>query len=290
MTSGAKMPQGTADTTGGKDGHNAAEGAEDSSPQPQARHGHGRRRRKMAPQWPQQAKRPAVETLGALYEVQPGIRAAAEPPPAAAEGADGEARRRSPRTASEEQEDDPEERTVRLLVTWSAKAIQLDVRPTETISQLKGQLAGLTNVLPKRQKLIGLVKGKLPVRAECRVADDVVLGSLSLKDGHNILMMGTAEADILDPDLLDLPEVLNDFDIDYADAHENYLNDQKNRMKLTEVIKKVRECCRNGAGAVPATRCSNSTDKILKTEIQLIHPPRDGTKLSSAMANVFVVS
>nr|KAJ3413603.1 hypothetical protein HK105_002034 [Polyrhizophydium stewartii] len=54
------------------------------------------------------------------------------------------------------------------------------------MGQLKRLLEDETHVHPTRQKLLGLVKGKLP-------ADDVPLRSLELKDPHPFIMMGTAQ-------------------------------------------------------------------------------------------------
>ncbi|ORX85499.1 HAD-superfamily subfamily IIID h [Basidiobolus meristosporus CBS 931.73] len=95
--------------------------------------------------------------------------------------------------------------------------------------------AHLTQVKPKRQKIIGLVKGKLPL-------DDIVLGSLQLKDNHTFIMMGTPEENILkDPSELDLPEVINDLDYDYIpEDDDTYKNDKENKAKLMETISKAK--------------------------------------------------
>lgn len=67
-----------------------------------------------------------------------------------------------------------------------------------------------TGVLPDRQKLLGLkYKGKVP-------DDTVKIGDLNLKKGTKIMMMGTREEEItkVSEPPEDMPEVLNDFDIE----------------------------------------------------------------------------
>lgn len=89
-----------------------------------------------------------------------------------------------------------------------------------TVLELKEMLSDLTQILPKRQKLIGLaaISGK--------VADDMPLSMLKTKKtkladktviGMTFILMGTPEEHILvDPmDRDDLPEVIDDFDLDF---------------------------------------------------------------------------
>ncbi|KAJ3062652.1 Ubiquitin-like domain-containing CTD phosphatase 1, partial [Quaeritorhiza haematococci] len=92
----------------------------------------------------------------------------------------------------------------------------------------------MTRVSPERQKLINFVKGRLP-------ADDIVLSSLSLRDNHTFMLMGTVEEEIIkDPSQIDgLPEVMNDFDFDYVPDTDEYMNNAKNKKKLAETIKKT---------------------------------------------------
>ena len=76
--------------------------------------------------------------------------------------------------------------------------------PTENVRDLKRCLEDRTLVPAQRQKLIGLVKGKLP-------PDDTLLGSLKLKrPTHKFQLIGTPdEALFVDPaDRDDLPEVV----------------------------------------------------------------------------------
>ena len=74
-----------------------------------------------------------------------------------------------------------QEQWVHLVFTWSGKSFELDVagsdryfsdvrfqslnrtlRPFHRVFDLKSSLFSLTNVPPDRQKILGLVKGKLP--------------------------------------------------------------------------------------------------------------------------------
>jgi len=51
---------------------------------------------------------------------------------------------------------------VELLFTWSAKPYTLRIAETDRVFDLKAALHDLTKVPPERQKILGLVKGKLP--------------------------------------------------------------------------------------------------------------------------------
>lgn len=117
---------------------------------------------------------------------------------------------------------------VTLIAKWGKEKIELNDLPmTVNIAQVKDMLSEKTNVLPKRQKLIGLV-----TLTKAKVTDEVLLSELKPKskamtkisdDGsiksmkHNFILMGTAEKDIfVDPDDHgNLPEVVDDFDFDF---------------------------------------------------------------------------
>jgi len=78
-----------------------------------------------------------------------------------------------------------------IVVKWSGKEYVIDnFSNSDTVQHLKAIIAKKTNVLPERQKLLGLkYKGKPPT-------DDVKIGMLSLKQGMKIMMMGTAEENL----------------------------------------------------------------------------------------------
>ncbi|KAL1925372.1 uncharacterized protein VTP21DRAFT_255 [Calcarisporiella thermophila] len=143
---------------------------------------------------------------------------------------------------------------VELVVSWNARKYSLSIPIDSTVGEVKLLLSEVTSVLPKRQKIMGLVKGRLP-------EDDAVLENLPLKyKGSKVefMMIGTPEANIIkDPsECLDLPDVLNDLDctyIDYFPDDEGAARDPKNRERLRSAIE--------------------------KTEIRIINPLREGKRL-----------
>lgn len=125
-----------------------------------------------------------------------------------------------------------------LTATWNGKKYPVSIPPTSTIGDLKLHLADHTQVQPTRQKLIGFVKGKLP-------EDHVVLETLSLKENHTFMMMGTVEHQIFKrPDEKDLPVVANDLDVDAVDymPDDSNMHTEKNIKKLREYTEKVCVC------------------------------------------------
>ncbi|XP_060555467.1 ubiquitin-like domain-containing CTD phosphatase 1 [Ruditapes philippinarum] len=133
-------------------------------------------------------------------------------------------------------------------VKWSGKEYMITaLTAQQTVSDMKIIIHKETGVLPERQKLLGLkFKGK--------VADDsVVLGDLKLKPGTKIMMMGTREEEItkiVEPPP-DLPEVVNDFDIEEDEIA------IENREEFLQKIEK----------------------RVKDYKIDIITEPRDGKKL-----------
>ncbi|GJE87132.1 HAD subfamily IIID h [Phanerochaete sordida] len=124
------------------------------------------------------------------------------------------------------------EEWIHLSFTWQGKLFQIDIAGSDRVFDLKATLYSLTNVPPERQKILGLVKGKLP-------ADEVTIHDLSLVVGKKFSLIGTPEGDeIKDPSQLAyLPDVVNDFDVDFTadpQAAAAYANDQRNRRKIKE--------------------------------------------------------
>jgi ubiquitin-like domain-containing CTD phosphatase 1 len=143
------------------------------------------------------------------------------------------------------------ERWIHLAFTWASKSFTLDVAESDRVFDLKAALQSLTDVPPERQKILGLVKGKLPPDQE-RVAD------LKLIPGKKFTLIGTPQGnEIKDPSELEfLPDVVNDLDVDFSEnpaAAAAYKNDQRN-------IRKVKEATEN-------------------LKIDIIHPLRPGKKL-----------
>ncbi|KAG6854719.1 hypothetical protein C0991_002432 [Blastosporella zonata] len=161
------------------------------------------------------------------------------------------------------------ERWLQLQFIWSAKSFKLDIADSDRVFDLKAAIHNLTRVPPERQKILGLVKGKLPPDQD-RISD------LRLATGKKFTLVGTPEGDeIKDPsrsqvslafkhqlltlnlsELENLPDVVNDLDVDFSDniaASAVYTIDQRN-------IRKVKE----------------ATEKL---SVNIIHPLRQGKKL-----------
>ena len=110
--------------------------------------------------------------------------------------------------------------TVTMVAKYGKEKIELaDLPSTSTdIAGVKELLREKTGILPKRQKLIGL-KG----REGSTVSDATLLSDLKAKTSggngiiHQFILMGTPEEQIfVDPsDKDDLPDVMDDFDLDF---------------------------------------------------------------------------
>jgi len=78
--------------------------------------------------------------------------------------------------------------TCRFNIKWNGKDVEAAVEPTETVAGLKRVLELETNVLTKKQKLLGL-----KTRAGKPATDDTPITELSIKPNQKIMLMGTAE-------------------------------------------------------------------------------------------------
>lgn len=137
--------------------------------------------------------------------------------------------------------------SITLVAKWGKEQIELsNLSPSTNISQVKDAICEKTNILPKRQKLIGLA-----TKNKAKVTDNVTLGELkpkpnavSERDGSlhiqfNCILMGTPEEEIfVDPDdNVDLPNVVDDFDLDFNAGTDEWLahvNASENLQKFTE--------------------------------------------------------
>jgi len=140
-------------------------------------------------------------------------------------------------TQAETDESGSSERWVQLQFSWSGKHFALEIADSDRVFDLKASLQSLTQVPPERQKIIGLVKGKLPPD-QGRIAD------LRLVTGKKFTLIGTPEGDeIKDPSQLEfLPDVINDLDVDLSEnpaAAAAYKNDQRNIRKIKEASQKL---------------------------------------------------
>ncbi|THG99973.1 hypothetical protein EW026_g2480 [Hermanssonia centrifuga] len=124
------------------------------------------------------------------------------------------------------------EKWISLSFTWAGKPFTLQIAETDS----------LTKVPPERQKILGLIKGKLP-------SDEVLIQDLKLVPGKKFTLVGTPQGDeIKDPSRMAiiqlefLPDVVNDLDVDFsADpaAAAVYVNDQRNLRKIKEHTQKL---------------------------------------------------
>lgn len=129
-----------------------------------------------------------------------------------------------------------------------------------TIAQVKDLLEEETRILPKRQKLVGLLANAGGAKG---VHDELPLSGLKVKgksDGtneivHQFILMGTPEEGIfVDPsERDDLPDVVDDFDFDFNAGSHEWLQHKANG----ENLKKFTE----------------------HTPVHIMNPPREGKPL-----------
>lgn len=130
-----------------------------------------------------------------------------------------------------------------LTVKWSGKEYTLRVCGDDTLGELKRRISDLTNVLPKRQKLL------YPKVVGSKLSDDsTLLSQLPLKGSLKMTMIGTAEDDLLiDP--VESPEILDDFELgqdEVIDIKDKDVNKQKLRRRIEQCKVETRNPCRKG--------------------------------------------
>lgn len=76
------------------------------------------------------------------------------------------------------------EEEMTLALKWAGKDFTVRVCADDTVGELKRRICEVTNVLPKRQKLLNLKVGAKPA------PDSSLLSSVTLKPGIKISMMG----------------------------------------------------------------------------------------------------
>ncbi|KAL8283726.1 hypothetical protein RQP46_005521 [Phenoliferia psychrophenolica] len=145
----------------------------------------------------------------------------------------------------------PFEVTYGLLMSWKATKYEISVVQSDTVGDLKQLVWSLTSVPPARQKILGLVKGKLPPE-EVEVCTFLVEGKRK-----EFMMVGTPEGE--EHKEIGAPTGVPEVDIDYAAkdaqaAQKRAAANVRNRRKLKE------------AGDALGT-------------IELMNQPREGKKL-----------
>jgi ubiquitin-like domain-containing CTD phosphatase 1 len=150
-----------------------------------------------------------------------------------------------------------EEDEVALRVSWCGSAYAVELSRTSTVADLKSALFSLTEVLPKRQKVIGIPRTTEGLPA----TDETSMAEIPFKQEHKLMLVGTREEDISQIHstvLSSLDEgVFNDLDFDYASGSGSrglvVRNPESNARKLKR--------------------------RLETTEIRIIHEPRPGKKL-----------
>jgi len=88
------------------------------------------------------------------------------------------------------------EKWISLSFTWSGRSFTLQIADSDRIFDLKAVLFSMTDVPPERQKILGLVKGRLP-------ADDGRIGDIGLISGKKFQLVGTPQGrELKDPSRL----------------------------------------------------------------------------------------
>ncbi|XP_022998279.1 ubiquitin-like domain-containing CTD phosphatase [Cucurbita maxima] len=131
---------------------------------------------------------------------------------------------------------------ITLTVKWSGKEYTVRVCGDDSVAELKRRICELTNVLPKRQKLLYPKVGS-------KLADDsLLLSQLPLKSSLKMTMIGTVEDDII-VDQVDSPEIIDDFELgkdEVIDIKDKDVNKQKLRRRIGQYKIELRNPCREG--------------------------------------------
>jgi ubiquitin-like domain-containing CTD phosphatase 1 len=177
----------------------------------------------------------------------------------------------------EEDEEDDDTAKVTLIAKFGKERICLEHLPEyTTIGQVKQLLRSKTNVLPKRQKLVGLQAAQTNQNGTKGVFDELPLSELKSKGSttivkqpasksknattittHQFILMGTPEKDIFvdpserGPDAL--PDVIDDFELDFNAGSDEWLQHVANEENLRQFTE--------------------------QTMVHLMNPPRPGKPL-----------
>ncbi|KAG8887594.1 hypothetical protein FRB98_009322 [Tulasnella sp. 332] len=123
-----------------------------------------------------------------------------------------------------------------LRFTHAGKEYAVELADSDRVFDLKEKLQALTSVPFERQKILGLVKGKLP-------ADDVTILDLKLPPTKKFQLIGTPEGqELKELSEMDMPDVFNDWDIDLSGnpaLQAAFINDRRNVRKIREAATKL---------------------------------------------------
>ncbi|KAG8747038.1 hypothetical protein FRC12_014164, partial [Ceratobasidium sp. 428] len=125
---------------------------------------------------------------------------------------------------------------ITLKFTWNSKEYTVTVAESDRVLDLKEKLFALTNVPNERQKILGLVKGKLP-------DDSVRVADMKFAATKKFTLVGTPVGDEFKEISEDqLPDVVNDLDLqlDAASAEARSMaQDKRNLRKIQEAAKNL---------------------------------------------------
>nr|GMD10109.1 ubiquitin-like domain-containing CTD phosphatase [Ipomoea batatas]GMD12966.1 ubiquitin-like domain-containing CTD phosphatase [Ipomoea batatas] len=134
------------------------------------------------------------------------------------------------------------EEELTLTVKWTGKEYTVRVCGSDTVGELKRRICEVTNVLPKRQKLLYPKVGS-------KLADDcLLLSQIPIKASLKMTMIGTVEDEIF-VDQVDSPEIVDDFEIgqeEAVDIKDKEVNKQKLRRRIEQYKITLRNPCREG--------------------------------------------
>lgn len=134
------------------------------------------------------------------------------------------------------------EEELTLTVKWSGKEYTVRVCGDDSVAELKRRICQLTNVLPKRQKLLYPKVGN-------KLSDDsLLLSQLPLKSSLKMTMIGTVEDDII-VDPVDTPEIIDDFELgldEAVDIKDKDVNKQKLKRRIDQYKIELKNPCRKG--------------------------------------------
>ncbi|CEL63795.1 hypothetical protein RSOLAG1IB_05558 [Rhizoctonia solani AG-1 IB] len=125
---------------------------------------------------------------------------------------------------------------ITLKFTWSSKEYTVSIAESDCVLDLKDKLFSVTRVPNERQKILGLVKGKLP-------DDSVRIAQLKFSPSKKFTLVGTPAGEEFKEISEDqLPDVVNDLDlqIDAASAEaKSMAQDKRNIRKILEAAKNL---------------------------------------------------
>lgn|SRR5690606_8133778 len=139
-----------------------------------------------------------------------------------------------------------EDKKYNLIAKYKGKQIPIELSSKSTILDLKRKIAEICNILPKRQKIMGLTKTKI-------TSDSTTLEELKVAHNATFLLVGTEESQVrqVRTEPKNLPHVVNDFDYFPQEEH----------VKMTrEIVEKLKK-------------------KVDTVHVHLITKPREGKKL-----------